>query len=104
MRPRPCEAGGPRPSRRRSARAWPRSREGARKPRPPIAEAFALWNALDSPIDHAYTAIDAITLLPDDPVSVEAAAQARARLEELGAMPLLKRLTMAEHPERAEAQ
>jgi class 3 adenylate cyclase/tetratricopeptide (TPR) repeat protein len=67
-------------------------------------EAFALWNALDSPIDHAYTAIDAITLLPDDPVSVEAAAQARARLEDLGAIPLLKRMTMAEHPERAEAQ
>ena len=66
-------------------------------------EAFALWNALDSPIDHAYTAIDAITLLPDDPVSVEAATQARARLEELGAKPLLERLAMADRPASADA-
>ena len=68
------------------------------------AEAFAAWNALGSPIDHAFTAIDAITLLPDESVSIEAAAQARATLEELGVGPLLTRLTMAEHTEPAEAQ
>ena len=47
---------------------------------------------------------DAITLLPDESVSIEAAADARATLEELGVGPLLTRLTMAEHTEPAEAQ
>src|SRR4029079_13126740 len=68
------------------------------------AEAFAAWNALGSPIDHAFTAIDAITLLPDESVSIEAAAQARATLEELGVGPLLTRLTMAERRASADAQ
>jgi class 3 adenylate cyclase/tetratricopeptide (TPR) repeat protein len=65
-------------------------------------EAFATWNAMSSPIDHAFTAIDALTLLPDDPVSVEAAAQARASLQELGAKPLLERLATAERPAPAD--
>ena len=59
-------------------------------------EAFDAWTAMASPIDHAYTAIDAITLLPDEPLSIEAAAHARATLEELGANGLLERLTIAE--------
>ena len=67
-------------------------------------EAFAAWDAFGSPIDHAFTAIDAILLLPDESVSIEAAAQARATLEELGAGPLLERLTTAEYTEPAEAQ
>ncbi len=66
-------------------------------------EALTEWDAMGCPIDHAYTAIDAITLLPNEPVAIEAAAQARARLEELGAKPLLERLAMAEHPAPADA-
>jgi tetratricopeptide (TPR) repeat protein len=66
-------------------------------------EALTEWDAMGCPIDHAFTAIDAITLLPDEPVAIEAAAQARVRLEELGAKPLLERLAMAEHRAPADA-
>ena len=66
-------------------------------------EALDAWSAMDVPIDHAFTAIDAITLLPGDPMAIEAAARARATLTELGAKPLLERLAMAEQPVPAEA-
>jgi hypothetical protein len=65
-------------------------------------EAFAGWETLDSPLDHAYTAIDAITLLPDEPVAVEAADRAREALERLGARPLLERLDAARQPAPAD--
>jgi hypothetical protein len=59
-------------------------------------EAFAAWDAMGSPIDHAFTAMDAILLLPDEPVALEAAARARGALTELGSPPLLHRLAAAE--------
>jgi len=43
-------------------------------------------------------------LLPEESVSIEAATQARSTLEELGAGPLLERLTMAEQRAPADAQ
>ena len=66
-------------------------------------EALDAWSSMDVPIDYAFTAIDAITLLPGDPVAIEAADRARAMLTELGAKPLLERLTMADQPAPAEA-
>ena len=51
----------------------------------------------------SFTAVDAITLLPDDPVSIEAAARAREVLTQLGAKPLLARLAKAEQPASADA-
>ena len=67
-------------------------------------EALDAWLAIDSPIDHAFTAIDAMTLLPGTQVAIEAAEQARATLTQLGAKPLLERLAMAESPASAEAR
>jgi tetratricopeptide (TPR) repeat protein len=66
-------------------------------------EALGDWSSMDLPIDYAFTAIDAITLLPSDPVAIEAADRARGILTELGAKPLLERLAMAQQPTPAEA-
>jgi len=66
-------------------------------------EALDAWSSMDVPIDYAFTAIDAITLLPGDPMAIEAAERARAMLTELGAKPLLERLALAEKPAPAEA-
>ena len=66
-------------------------------------EALDAWSSMDVPIDYAFTAIDAITLLPGDPLAIEAADRARAILTELGDKPLLERLTMAEQPASVEA-
>ncbi|MGZ5213769.1 MAG: adenylate/guanylate cyclase domain-containing protein [Actinomycetota bacterium] len=66
-------------------------------------EALDTWSSMDVPIDYAFTAIDAITLLPGDPVAIEAADRARGMLTELGAKPLLERLAMAEQPAPVEA-
>jgi class 3 adenylate cyclase/tetratricopeptide (TPR) repeat protein len=66
-------------------------------------EALNAWSSMGVPIDYAFTAIDAMTLLPGDPVAIEAADRAREILTELGAKPLLERLTMAEQPAPAEA-
>jgi hypothetical protein len=65
-------------------------------------EAFEAWSSMDMPIDYSFTAIDAITLLPGDPVAIEAAERARAILTELGAKPLLERLAMAQQPAHAD--
>ncbi len=65
-------------------------------------EAFDAWASMDMPIDYAFTAIDALTLLPGDPATIEATDRARTILTELGAQPLLERLAMAEQPASAE--
>jgi hypothetical protein len=59
-------------------------------------EALDAWSSMDMPIDYAFTAIDAITLLPSDPVAIEAVDRARGILTELGAKPLLERLGAAQ--------
>jgi tetratricopeptide (TPR) repeat protein len=66
-------------------------------------EALDAWSSMDLPIDYAFAAIDMVTLLPGDPFAIEAGVRARQILTELGAKPLLERLTMAEQPAPAEA-
>lgn len=48
------------------------------------------WSAMNLPLDHVYCTIDAATLLPEE---AEAVAEARTHLEQLGAKPLLERLS-----------
>ncbi|HZD17432.1 MAG TPA: adenylate/guanylate cyclase domain-containing protein [Actinomycetota bacterium] len=66
--------------------------------------ALEAWDAMESPLDLALTAIDAALLLPGDPVGREAATRAREILADLGAKPLLERLADAEPAMGSERQ
>ncbi|MGQ0669696.1 MAG: hypothetical protein ACT4PO_08515, partial [Actinomycetota bacterium] len=58
--------------------------------------ALESWSAMDIPLDLALCAIDAVMLLPEGAVPEGAARQAKEILTNLGAVPLLERLSAAE--------
>jgi class 3 adenylate cyclase/tetratricopeptide (TPR) repeat protein len=60
------------------------------------ARAIEAWRALDARLDLACCAIDMATVLPDEEGPHEAVAEARAFLEEIGAVSLLSRLDAVE--------
>ena len=65
--------------------------------------ALESWAAMDVPLDLALTAIDAVTLLPADATRDSAARQASEILTDLGAQPLLARLSAAQQPAASDA-
>ena len=63
-----------------------------------FAGAYDAWNDLGLPLDHAWSVVDAVAVLPPDSVPDDALTQARDTLNELRATPLLERLDAARSP------
>ena len=63
-----------------------------------FAGAYDAWNDLGLPLDHAWSVVDAVAVLPPDSVPDDALTQARGTLNELRATPLLERLDAARSP------